>query len=95
MQFNGLPSVDTWPGAETEAGLSEALERIRADELAVTHSKSHIIGLAVPIRSGGRVTAALSVFLPEIRCSAFRKKEVIKALRQAATQIDSRLLVNP
>jgi len=91
IQFNGLPTAETWPGAETEAGLLEILRRIRADGLATTHSKSHIIGLAVPIRAGGRVLAALSIFLPEIRCSAQRKKEVVQALRTAAEQIDARL----
>ncbi len=94
IQFNGLPTEETWPGAETEAGLEDALRRIRADELAATHSKSHIIGLAVPIRTGGRVTAALSIFLPEIRCSAQRKKEVVLALRNAAEQINARLRVD-
>lgn len=95
VHINGLPPEDIWPGAETEAGLAEALRRIRTDELATTHSKSHIIGLAVPIRSGGRVVAALSIFLPEIRCSAQRKKEVVQALREAAERIDERLRVSP
>ena len=87
----GLPPATQWPGADTAEGLAAALAQIRADELAVTLSPSHIVGLAVPIWQQDRVVASLSVFLPEIRCSAARKQEIIQALRQAARQINQQL----
>ncbi len=91
LQSNGLPSADTWPEAASSADLDVALARIRSEELAITHSKTHIIGLAVPIRKSGLVVASLSVFLPEIRCSASRQQEIVQALRQAAQAINERL----
>lgn len=91
LHSNGLPSADTWPEAATPADLDAALAKIRSEELAVTYSKTHIIGLAVPIRKSGQVVAGLSVFLPEIRCSAPRKNEIVHALQQAAQVINERL----
>ncbi len=88
----GLPSADTWPGGDTPEGIATELTRIRLDELSVTVSKTHIIGLAVPVRKQDQVVASLSVFLPQIRCSATRRKEIIQTLRQAAQQIDQRLM---
>ena len=91
LQSNGLPSEETWPEAATPADLDSALAKIRSQSLAITHSKTHIIGLAVPIRKSGLVVASLSVFLPEIRCSPTRQKEIIQALQQAAQGINERL----
>lgn len=91
LQSNGLPPPDIWPEATSPADMNGALTKIRADELAITHSKTHIIGLAVPIRKGGSVVASLSVFLPEIRCSAQRRKEIVQMLRLSAQVINERL----
>ncbi|MFD2570468.1 IclR family transcriptional regulator [Spirosoma soli] len=91
LQSNGFPSTDTWPEAATPDDLDSALIKIRTEELAVTHSRTHIIGLAVPIRKSSQVVASLSVFLPEIRCSTSRQKEIVQALRQAARVINERL----
>ncbi|MCY7351729.1 MAG: IclR family transcriptional regulator [Cytophagaceae bacterium] len=91
LQTNGFPAEEIWPEASSAAGLEVALQKIRTDEFAPTHSRSHIIGLAVPIRNGPQVVAALSIFLPEIRCSTQRKKEIVVALRKAAEAISQRL----
>lgn len=87
----GLPTAEVWPGADTPDGLAHELADIRADELAVSFSTTHIIGLAVPVRQHGQVVASLSVFLPQIRCSAARKKDITQALRLSATEINGRL----
>jgi DNA-binding IclR family transcriptional regulator len=87
----GMPAAETWPGADTPEGLAATLTQIRADELLVTLSPSHIVGLAVPIWQQTHVVASLSVFLPQSRCTAARKKEIIQALRQAARQINQQL----
>ncbi len=87
----GLPAAQVWPGADTAEGLAGALAQIRADELCATLSTSHIVGLAVPIWQHEHVVASLSVFLPEIRCPAPRKTEIVQALRQAARQINQKL----
>lgn len=88
---NGLPPADIWEEASTPEGLLTALAAIRVDELAITLSKTHIIGLAVPIRQGITVVASLSVFLPQVRYSNPRKKEIVRALRQAGSEISRQL----
>jgi DNA-binding IclR family transcriptional regulator len=92
LRVNGLPPADLWPEASTPETFQETLTKITHDELAATQSRSHIIGLAVPIRQSEKVVAALSVFLPEVRCSAARRKELIAALRQTAERIGGRLV---
>lgn len=91
LQNNGLPTTDAWPEALTTAGLHTELMSIRTQELAVTLSKSHIVGLAVPVRKSGQVIASLSVFLPEIRCSARRQEEIVTALQRVGGVIGERL----
>lgn len=47
---NGLPAEDIWQEAASREGLENALSKIKKNELAITYSKTHIIGLAVPIK---------------------------------------------
>lgn len=89
----GYPSADVWPGAETVEALETELARIRAGGLSITRSKTHIIGLAVPIRRHQPVVASLSVFLPEIRCSPHRQQQIEAELRLTAEEISRRLSV--
>ncbi|GAB3958731.1 IclR family transcriptional regulator [Spirosoma harenae] len=87
----GYPGPDIWPEATTSEGLDAELLLIQAHELCVTRSKTHIIGLAVPVRRHNQVIASLSIFLPEIRFSDDRKKEIEAELRSAAQLISRRL----
>ena len=87
----GLPPADVWESASSAEGLASALATIRANELAITLSKTHIIGLAVPVRRHEVTVASLSVFLPQARYSPPREKEIVHALRQAANDISQRL----
>ncbi len=91
ISSNGVPTIETWKEAGTREGLAIALKKIAQEELVITHSVKHIIGIAVPIRKGDRVIAALSIFMPESRFSIPRKKEIIQALRVAGELIRSRL----
>ena len=90
----GLPPALIWPEAHTQAGLETELNQIQADELCVTLSPTHIIGLAVPIRKQKQVIASLSIFLPEIRATDEKKTEVIHALRETSLLIDKRLTLS-
>jgi IclR family transcriptional regulator, KDG regulon repressor len=89
----GYPTPDTWPGTDTTEGLATELSLIRAAELSITRSKTHIIGLAVPIRRHQMVVASLSVFLPEIRCNPLRQHQIEIDLRAAAEKITRHLSV--
>lgn len=91
----GLPLSPTWPEAHTQAGLEAELTRIQADELCVTLSPTHIVGLAVPIRKQKQVIAGLSIFLPEIRATTEKKTELIQALREASSLINGKLMPLP
>ncbi len=88
---NGLPAPGVWKEVETREDLMRALEKIQREEIVITHSAKHIIGVAVPVKKKGKIIAALSVFLPEIRFPAPRKKEIIAALKLAAENINKRL----
>lgn len=84
---NGLPAELVWKEATTPEAMHEALDKIAQDELVITYSMKHIIGVAVPIHKDEKVIAALSVFLPEIRFSAAKKKEIVQAMKAAAKLI--------
>lgn len=93
VQAVGLPANDVWPEAATPETLQDALTKIRQEALAVTYSRTHIVGLAVPIYQQEQVVAALSVFLPEVRYSAERQTTIIQALNEAAQRISRQ--INP
>jgi DNA-binding IclR family transcriptional regulator len=60
--------------------------------VAVTHLKErHVKGFAVPVFFQENVVAALSIFLPEYRCTIAKEKEIIEGLKNASTEISTRL----
>jgi len=91
IHVNGLPAPGVWKEVESREDLIKALGKIQKEEIVITHSVKHIIGLAVPVKKGEKVIAALSVFLPEIRCPQSRKKEIVSVLRQTSENINKRL----
>lgn len=91
VQINGMPDPDLWKEVQTREDLERVLAEIRKEELAMTLPNRHIVGLAVPIHKNEAVIASLSIFLPESRATAKRKKELVQALRQAAGKINQRL----
>ncbi len=91
INVKGLPAPGAWKEVETREDLIRALDKIQREEIVITHSAKHIIGVAVPVKKNGKAIAALSVFLPEIRFPAPRKKEIVAALKLAAERINKRL----
>lgn len=57
----------------------------------MTRSNAHLMGFAVPVMVNKQVVAGLSIFLPEYRCSASKKKEIILAMRETVTIINRKL----
>lgn len=89
---NGLPSSSLWLEASTEKGVAEVLDAIKKNGVAVTHLRErHVKGFAVPIFFQEKVVAALSIFLPEYRCTTTKEKEIIEGLKNASTEISARL----
>ncbi len=91
IQSNGLPAETVWKEAITPDGLERELQKIVQQELVITYSVKHIVGVAVPIWKNDRVLASIGIFLPEIRCPASRKKEIVVELKKAAEKISRRL----
>jgi IclR family transcriptional regulator, KDG regulon repressor len=92
LQLNGLPETALWAEASTHEELQEALLKIKEEGLAMTYFKNnHLVGFAVPIFFKNQVVAGLSIFLPEYRFSASRKKIIVEALREAATAISKKM----
>lgn len=87
----GFPAPQIWPETETKEKLLAALEIIRREEMVITRSLKHIVGIAVPIRKGGQVVASLSVFLPESRYTPNRRQVIISGIQETAEQISRRL----
>lgn len=87
----GLPSPQVWADIETKEQLLAALAVIREQEMVITLSRKHIVGIAVPLWRAGRVVASLSVFLPESRYTPGRSAVIVKAIQEAADQINRRL----
>jgi DNA-binding IclR family transcriptional regulator len=87
----GLPAKDIWPGAETRIGLNKKLQQIREDKFVQLVSVYHTVGFAVPIYKKDRVTAALSVFVPQSRYTEAIKNKISKKIRLAAKKISMQL----
>lgn len=91
LRRTGPPDAGVWPGVQSRAELRAALSTIAEEELAVTRSPKHIVGLAVPVRKQDDVVASVSVYLPEVRYEPARQEAIIEALREAGRQITHRL----
>lgn len=87
----GLPSAQVWKEASTPEEFAEALDKIKAEEMATQISAKQIVGLAVPIRKDGQVVATLGLFLPETRFKGTWRKEVMAQLKKAAAHINQNL----
>ena len=57
----------------------------------VEESTEHIRCFAVPLRSGGKITGAISIAFPIFRYQPEKQTEIIEALKQTAAEIESGL----
>ena len=87
----GLPGENVWREVKTSKDLDRALAGIRRQKLARSDSAEHVVGLAVPVRRENQVVASISVYLPEVRLTTQRRREIVSALRAAADDIFQRL----
>ena len=87
----GVPDEHVWRGIRSSEELDNALATIRRRKLARSHSPEHVVGLAVPVWREDRVIASVSVYLPEVRFTTQRRKEIVSALRNAGEEISRQL----
>jgi IclR family KDG regulon transcriptional repressor len=76
------------------AEIREALQRMRHDGHAITHSHRtpNTVGIAAPFFNGdGDVIGSLGFLIPSFRWSAVAQDEVVKALCQAAAALSRQL----
>ncbi|MFN7280766.1 MAG: IclR family transcriptional regulator [bacterium] len=89
---NGLPSRSLWLEASEEEGVADVLDAIKESGVAITHLRErHVKGFAVPVFMQEKVVAALSIFLPEYRCTDIKEKEIIESLKNASAEISLNL----
>jgi DNA-binding IclR family transcriptional regulator len=92
LQQNGLPDASMWVEAADEKGLSETIFKIKERAFVNTFLPERgVMGFAVPIFKNNNVIAALSIFLPEYRCSKSKEQEIIKSLKSASFEISQKL----
>lgn len=87
----GLPSGDFWKEASTVAGFKKEVQKIKESGYATQTTKSHIVGLAVPIYKEKTVVASLSIYLPESRFSEMTRVSAVNTLNKAAESISKKL----
>ncbi len=87
---NGRPG-DEWPEARTRGDMARTLERIREAGVATSELHAEIVGIACPVREGGRVVAALGVYLPTFRFRDEHEREVMTGLKETADALSERL----
>lgn len=86
---HGLSSF-LWPEVRTEDDLKDNLRRIRENQVAINQS-SQYTQIAVPIREGEKVVAALGVPVPKFRFESDTKERIIQAIKETAEKISVEL----
>lgn len=87
----GLPSADFWKEASTARTFKTEIEKIRQSGFAKQTTKTHIVGIAVPIFKRKNAVASLSVYLPESRFSDKIHRDTLVALNKTAEVISRKL----
>ncbi|WP_336515819.1 IclR family transcriptional regulator [Pollutibacter soli] len=87
----GVPSKEEWEGAADKKGLLKQISKIRKDGYALQITRNQIIGIALPINSGKKTIASLSVYMPVSRYNNMNKLDLIKQIRKSADRISKKL----
>lgn len=87
----GLPSLDFWEEASTEKTFKSEVQKIRKRGYSTQTTRTHIVGLAVPILKTGVTVASLSMYLPASRFSDKLMRDIIVHLRSSSEVISKRL----
>lgn len=91
IEKNGTAPPAVWKEGAGKEKLLNELKAIREKKILITHSASHVVGVAVPIWKVETVIAALSTYLPESRFTSTAKANIEKKIRVAAAEISQRL----
>jgi DNA-binding IclR family transcriptional regulator len=87
----GFPDKTSWPEAATALDFEHELMRIKGQGIVTQETDTHIFGMAVPLWRGGKVVAALGMYLPASRGSKTRLESLKKDLIQAGLELSRQL----
>lgn len=79
---------DLWPAVKNRKELEAAMQEIRENDRAIRVGESEIVGIAVPVRENGEVTASLGVYLPDFRFNKERETEILKEMETTVEKIE-------
>jgi DNA-binding IclR family transcriptional regulator len=87
----GVPALGLGP--DELAALQRDLNATRRRRYGLNRGESErgIVAIGMPVHSGGRAVAAISVSVPSVRYSSSRLREMLPSLRAAAAAIDAEL----
>jgi len=91
IKENGRPTGENWPQATTQEGLGAALEKMKAQGAALTQPGSGVASLALPLREGENVVAALGLYLPTTALTEARPEVVMLEMGKTAGEISKKL----
>jgi DNA-binding IclR family transcriptional regulator/DNA-binding HxlR family transcriptional regulator len=90
VKENGRPSAESWPQATTQEGLGAALATMRTQGAAMTQPESGVACLALPLREGEKVVAALGLYMPAAALAA-GPEVVIGEMKKTAAEVSKKL----
>ncbi|WP_256009053.1 IclR family transcriptional regulator [Desertivirga xinjiangensis] len=87
----GLPKEMEWEGVSDEKTFLSAVKKIRKEGFAIQLTKQNIVGLAVPVYSGEKIVASISIYLPELRYNKSDKKGLVELLKESSRRITAKM----
>lgn len=92
IKRNGMPTeADDWSEVQTKEDLEQQLSLIRKQGFCISQNRSAVIGLAVPILRKGKTIASIGIYLPAMRFGQQEKERLLKAMRGAVQNTESKL----
>ena len=73
-----LPARDEWDTVTDRKSLTKQINKIKKEGYASQITSNQIIGLAFPVRQGGKIMASLSVYMPVVRYNNANQQEILK-----------------
>jgi IclR family acetate operon transcriptional repressor len=88
---SGVPALGLGPN--DLAAVKRDLNATRRRKYGLNRGESErgIVAIGMPVHSGGRAVAAISVSVPSVRYSSARLREMLPVIRAAAAAIDTEL----
>lgn len=86
----GLPLADEWKAVTDKKSLMAEIKKIRRDKYAMQTTDHQMLGIAAPVKSGGKTIASISIYMPLQRFNKNQKEELVLLLTRTATRIEKK-----